>query len=348
MARLFSFHSRALAAAHADLENQAAAQDRSIGAAPGSVFERTNAGGFRYFALQRYGADGRKRETYLAGPVGDPAAEASAAEARRAIEEQREVAASVRLLMREGYAAMPPKHFATLAALANHGFFAAGGMLVGTHAFDVIGNKLGVRVAGFATMDVDIARAARLTIRDLPEGGLLEILRASGVAFDEVPGFDPRDPAVKFKERGHSRFMVDLLAPGSDAGSSTRYIPELKAHAVALPHLGYLLAESQPGAALSRHGCVAVRVPLTERFALHKLLVAQLRPAGSEKSRKDIRQASILAAALAETAPGALADAFEALPRAARSRVRKSIVAALPLLSDHPGATEELQALLAG
>ena len=35
--------------------------------------------------------------------------------------------------------------------------------------------------------------------------------------------------------------------------------------------LTYLLAETQMAAVLARQGCVAVRVPLPERFALHKL-----------------------------------------------------------------------------
>lgn len=345
MARLFSFHSRGLAAAYADLENQAAAQARAFVSAPGSVLERTNAGGFRFYALQQYGADGRKRETYLAGPVGDPTAEDAAQRARRAIGEQRDVAATARLLIREGYGTMPPKHHAVLAALANHGFFRSGGLLVGTHAFEAILNKLGVRAEAFATMDVDIARSSTLELRDVAQGGLLEILRSSGIPFDEVPGFDPRDATGKIKERGHSRFTVDLLVPGRGRDVSHRYVPELKAHAVALPHLGYLVAETQPAAALSRNGCIGVRVPLAERYAVHKLLVSRLRSSGNEKSRKDLRQAAILIAVLAETAPGAIAEAHAALSSSARGFVKNATPVLLPLLADYPAALEEVRAL---
>jgi hypothetical protein len=79
MARLFTTHSRALAATYADIENQALSQEEPFLATPGSVLERTNAGGFRYYALQQYGQDGTKKETYLAGPVGDSAADRAAA-----------------------------------------------------------------------------------------------------------------------------------------------------------------------------------------------------------------------------------------------------------------------------
>ena len=347
MPKLFSLHSRGLAATHADIENQALSQGAVSTSTPGSVLERSNAGGFRYYALQQYGHDGRKRETYLAGPVGEPAAEAAARAARAKIGEQRDVVSSVRLLIREGYGAMPPKHHAAIAALGNHGFFSGGGLMVGTHAVEVVLNKLGVRASAFATTDVDIARASRVALKEPPAGGMLEILRTSGIAFDEVPNFDPHDPPIKFKERGHSRFTVDLLVPSTGKEISTAYVPELKTHAVALPYLRYLIAESQPGTAMSRNGCVAVRVPLPERLAIHKLLVARLRQRGSEKSRKDVRQAAILMAAMAELYPRAIPEAFANAPESAKGLIRKSVEEVLPQLTDHRDAVEEAQELLA-
>ena len=346
MTRLLTPHSPGLGATYADLENQALSQQAGSSSTPGSLLVRSNAGGFRYYALQQYGPDGRKRETYLAGPVGEPAAESEAEAARLRIREHRDVIASARLLIREGYCALSPKHHAAVAALGNHGFFAGGGMLVGTHAFEVIVNKLGVRTSAFGTTDVDFARSGKLAMKDVPDGGMLQILRSSGITFDEVPNFDPRHPAVKFKERGHSRFTVDLLVPAKGAEISTAAVPELKAHATALPHLRYLIAESQPAAAISRNGCVAVRVPLPERFAIHKLLVARMRRGGDEKSRKDVRQAAILLAALADLYPGAIPEAFAKAPASTKGRIRQSLLEALPLLIDHPAAREAAQVLI--
>ncbi len=341
MARLFTFHSRGLAATFADIENHAVAQARAPLATPGSVLERTNAGGFRYYALQRYGPDGKRSEAYLAGPVGDDKADVAAKAARDAIAEARDTIESVRLLVREGYAAVDPKPYSVIATISNCGIFSGGGFLVGTHAFEVIANRLGIRASGFPTEDIDIARPTKLAIEGVPEGGFLEVIRQSGVDFVAVPNFDPRDPPLKYKEKGRSRFTVDLLVPTDGKEASTQLVPELKAHATALPYFRYLVAESQPGAVISRIGCALVRVPLPERMALHKMVVAQLRAGRPQKSDKDLRQAATLAAALSERQPGSLEDAFKKTPTSVRSHLRKSAGEMRELLVDHPAALEE-------
>ena len=116
-------------------------------------------------------------------------------------------------------------------------------------------------------------------------------------------------------------------------------------HAVAWPHFGYLIEESQSTAALSRYGCALVRVPIPERMALHKALVSQLRSGRSQKSAKDLRQAATLIAALSELHPGALADAWGALPRSAIPRLKAALKLMLPLLSEHPGGIDEIRQL---
>src|SRR5438128_3701635 len=102
------------------------------------------------------------------------------------MDEAKDVVASVRLLAREGYLTLTPRHFAAIAPLTTHGIFQAGAILVGTHAFEVIVNKLAIRAAAFATEDVDIARPSRLALENVPEGGLLELLRESGIDFVQV------------------------------------------------------------------------------------------------------------------------------------------------------------------
>ena len=118
-------------------------------------------------------------------------------------------------------------------------------------------------------------------------------------------------------------------------------VPELNAHATALPYLKYLLGESQVSAAISSHGVAAVRVPVPERFALHKLLVAQLRTGRPEKSRKDLQQAAVLLAALGELFPGAIEEAFAKTALSSRTHMRKSLEQLAPQLVAHPQAWEE-------
>jgi hypothetical protein len=345
MPRLYAPHSRGLAAIFAGLEDHAASQGPAPLSSPGSVLERTNAGGFRYYGLQQYGPDGKRAETYLAGPVGDEKAEAAVREVHARIADARGAVESIRMLVREGYSAMDPRPFAVLASLANAGLFVGGAVLAGTYAFEAIVNRLGVRATSFGTEDIDIARPAKLAVENMPEGGLLDLIRRSGVDFVPVPALDPRVPSTRYKERGRSRFSVDLLAPGGGEEPSILPVPELKAHATGLPGFRYLVAESQPGTVISRIGCAAVRLPLPERTAIHKMFVAQARKGRPQKSEKDLRQAAVLAAVLAETQPGIIPEAFARAPAAARSAIRRSIEVVLPLLTEHPSAMEELRAL---
>jgi hypothetical protein len=248
------------------------------------------------------------------------------------------------MLGREGYNLADARTYGTLASLSNHGVFAAGGMLVGSHAYGVLLNRLGARAAAYATEDIDIARGSALALEPRPEAGFLEMLRDSGIDFVEVPRLERGAPPTSFKQRGRSQFHVDLLVPSPAETFPVVAVPELKAHATGLPYLQYLLAESQTGLLLAREGLCAVRVPLAERFVVHKLVVTRLRVERGAKSEKDVLQASVVAAVLAETHPGALEAAVSALPRRARKHFAAGLGQARALLEPHPRALEELGA----
>lgn len=342
---LYRLHSPGLAAIHADLENHAAAQEEVLTGTPGSVIVRRNAAGSAFYVRQHYDALRAKRDRYLAGPVGSPEADALADRWRQRIAEANEVIRSAKMLLREGYRGLEPKPFAAIAPLVDHGLFEAGAVLVGSHAFGAIANKLGVRVSAFPTEDIDIARPQPLKLTVATPGGFLGLLKASGIAFVAVPDFDPRTPSTKFKEAGRSRFQVDLLAPAAGREATIRAIPELDAHATALPHLGYLTAITQPGIVISHHGVAAIRLPMPERFAVHKLVVSELRSGRSAKSAKDLRQAAILLAASAELFPGSVREAWDALASSARRPAKAGLAKALAILAVHPRAMEEISGL---
>jgi hypothetical protein len=341
---LYTPHGRALTVLYSDLENHALAQREVFVGTAGSVIERQNASGFRLYAHQFYDGDGKKRERYLGGPVGSGDADALAEATRARIRELKELVPSLRLLGREGFSLVDPKTYATLASLHNHGVFAAGGMLIGSHAYGVLLNRLGARAAAYATEDIDIARREALAFEHPPEADFLEMLRDSGIEFVEAPGLDRKAPPTSFKQKGRSRFHVDLLVPSPDEGFPILPVPELGAHATGLPYLRFLLDESQEGAVLAREGCCRVRLPLPERFAVHKLLASRLRAGRNAKSDKDILQAATICAVLGDSHPGALEDAAGAVPRAARKHLRPGLEAVRPLLEEaHPRAWEELK-----
>lgn len=338
---LFSLHSPALNSLYGDLENGALGQREVFVGTAGSVVERENAEGFRFYAHQYYGATGKRVERYVAGPVESAEADAAAEALRMRILETKERVPSLRLLGREGFAVVNAKAYAVIASLHNHRLFEAGATLVGSHAFGVIVNRLGVRATAWTTTDIDIARGAALAL-DQEESDFLGMLRGSGIDFREVPEFDRKRPSSSFKEPGRSTFVVDLLVPAGREGLSTVEVAELRAHATAIPYLGYLLAETQIGLLLAREGCCSVRVPLPERFAAHKLIVSRLRTGRQAKSAKDLLQACVLAAALAETHPGAMESALAEIPQKARRHVTAALREAGPLLARYPRALAEL------
>ena len=97
------------------------------------------------------------------------------------------------------------------------------------------------------------------------------------------------------------------------------------------------------GTLMAREGCCAVRVPLPERFAIHKLVVSRLRSGRAAKSGRDVYQAAVLCAALAETHAGAIESAVAAVSKRAAKHFRAALPSVQPILETAaPRAWEEL------
>jgi hypothetical protein len=321
MTPLTSPHEKALALLFAELEATATEQREAFLGTPGNLTQRTNESGTKFWVHRYSDAVGRRQETYL-GTNDDQAVIARLEPLRKRIEEANATIARVRVLARAGFATVDRKTYSTLATLHNHGLFRAGAALIGSHAFGALLNALGVKTVPYATEDVDIARSEALALPELP--AFIDMLRETGIEFFQVPALNRRQQPTSFKEGGRSRLKVDLLVPSPGEGYPTIPVPELKAHARGLPYLRYLLADSQEVSVLSPYGVVLVRVPVPERYAIHKLIVSQLRARTSDKSGKDLRQAATLIEALVERFPGAAEDALTAVPRSARRYVRRA------------------------
>ena len=319
---------------YAELLEQLAAYEaaRSIGHTAGSFVTKT-VKGQEYYYFQHVGPGGAKRQTYLGRR--DSALDGLAnrfADGKVSIAADQESIQRLAALLRAGGAMVTDSSSArVLRALADAGVFHAGGVLVGTHAFIVLGNLLGVRWASsLRTQDVDIAADPSLDIAvpgmsaDLPSA--LENLE---MGFLPVPGLDPKSPTTSFKVRGQS-LRVDLLAPTARAQSRPVKVARFAAAAQPLRFLDYLI-ESSTRAAVVGGGVVAVNVPDAARFALHKLIVAGERPAAMHSKRdKDLSQAAQLLEVLQADRPGDVILAWEALGVRGKSwvdRVTKSISA---------------------
>jgi hypothetical protein len=229
-----------------------------------------------------------------------------------------------------------------LAALADAAVFRLGAVLVGTNAYVVLGNVLGVRwtSGGLRTDDIDVASERTLEVA-IPalKADVPKILDSLEMGFLPLPGFSPDSVSTSFKVRGRS-LRVDLLTPQKRGGTKPVPIPRFGAAAQPLPDLDYLIEEAQPAAVVGGSG-VLVQVPTPGRFALHKLLVARSRPAsGQVKGAKDLLQAAQVIEVLVEDRPGDLRQAWDAFGSRRSSKTARSAVNAL--MKRHPEAYRAL------
>jgi hypothetical protein len=195
--------------------------------------------------------------------------------------------------------------------------FHVGAVLVGSHAFTVIGNALGVRwqEAIARTEDVDIAHDYRIALALAHDAPPADLRQALGDASPRFSVLNPTHPATAFRLRG-SAIEVELLTPmvGRERSKPIE-IPVLGAAATPLRFLDYLIEETQPGAVMGGSG-VLVNVPRPGRFALHKLVVAARRGnrgSAHGKAPKDRAQASALLRVLLAELPGEVTLAWKAL-----------------------------------
>jgi len=231
-----------------------------------------------------------------------------------------------------------------LRALADAGVFALGGVLVGTHAFAVLGNVLGVRWTGaLRTQDIDLAveRTLGIALADM-DADVPTVLESLEMGFLPVPGLDPSNPSTSYKVRGHG-LRVDLLTPS--ARQSSRPVP-LRRFATAAQPLRFLdyLIESPIRAAAIDGGAVGVSVPAPARFALHKLVVAAERPAVMHAKReKDLSQAAQLLEVLLAERPGDVALAVDALRSAGSALTKRASASVRALARTAPAIAKAME-----
>jgi hypothetical protein len=238
---------------------------------------------------------------------------------------KRERSRLVRLLRSERFLGMDAATGSLVSALAKTGVFRLGGTMVGTNAFRLYEGELGLRL-GFdqnaMTNDIDIASFEKLSLalEDAVEPDLADVFGEFN--FAAVPSLE-RGRSWRWRQ-SDSATLVEFLTPSFAEDEGLRDLAALGVSARALHHLNYLIAEPIDAAAIYRDG-ILVRAPRPERFAIHKLIVADRRLEGRDslKSRKDLMQAETLIALLARDRPGDLAEAYrDAMDRGPRWRER--------------------------
>lgn len=314
---------------YAELMEQLVAYEthRSIGKLPGT-FTTKDVKGETYHYFQYSEPGGAKRQVYLGkeSPYLSKVVERFREE-RESYRPDRESIQRLCALLRAGGSLITDTPSArVIKALGEAGVFHLGGVLVGTNAFIVLGNLLGVRwdKAALRTLDIDIAGTATMEVAvprskaDIPEA-----LASLEMGFLPVPPLNPKDPSTSFKVRGKP-LRVDLLTPmkGRSAGGAVR-LPRLNAAAVQLPYLDYLIENAVKGAAVNGGGTL-VSLPDPARFAYHKLITAAERGVTAHtKVKKDQLQAAQLFEFLLEERPEDVKMAKEEILARGRSWVKK-------------------------
>jgi hypothetical protein len=207
------------------------------------------------------------------------------------------------------------KHLSVILRLNEFGFFRAGGVLIGTHAFLAYANQLGVRwLQPDQTSDIDLAHAGRNVSIALPstiraqahsalttmEEGFLPLVQFRGGA------------GASYKHRNEPEFQIDFLTPRTADSEEPIQIDNLDVALQPLRFMEFSLEDVQQTTLFDPTGrCVVVNLPAPQRYAVHKLLIIGERTgAFKAKIGKDLAQATALISYFAANDPDALREAW--------------------------------------
>ena len=197
-------------------------------------------------------------------------------------------------------------HGRVVKQLADCGFFRAGGILAGTHAFLAFQNHLGVTWnAGNTTMDIDFMHAGKSMSIALPATipsdvhGAIESLQM---------GFFPVADHAKYIKTDEQDFVLDFLTVVGKSGMEPIFSKQLNIQLQPLKFMELSIEDPLQTAFLTRQGAVLINLPQPERFAVHKLIVQGERKGQPLKSQKDVVQASAVIEWLLDNNPDVLME----------------------------------------
>ncbi len=301
--------------AYAQLLEAALSADmmRSVADLQGS-FSSKKVKGHIYWYFQYTEPSGKLRQVYV-GPQSD--AVTALMEKKAAPASQSRLAPLAGAAIALGCADLLPRHYRVIRRLSDYGFFRAGGVLVGTHAFLAFGNMLGVRWGDSSrTQDIDFAHAGKNVALALPsdlEVQTHEAIQSLEMGFLPVSGLSNKAGATYLNPK-EPDFRIDFLTTLHRGGDAQYEHPQLHVMLQPLKFMEFSLENVQQAVLFCSEDAVVVNVPHPARFALHKLLVYGERSGTfTAKSNKDLVQAGCLLTLLKERRPWEVEEAWEDL-----------------------------------
>lgn len=325
---------------------QASTFDRSIRDLSGS-FNKKVVKGKEYWYWQVHDLTGAKRQVYL-GPDDERLQKLVRQHSDGNLPQVADLASLAGACVALGCATVITQHFEVINRMAEHGFFRAGGVLIGTHAFITMGNTLGVKWAsGWRTNDVDVAHAGRNVSMALAGGAKADMHDAitsleMGLLPLQTFGGAPGATYITAKKD----LRVDFLTSVGRSDETYLYEP-LNVRLQPLKFMEFSLEQPTQTALISGEKVVLVNIPSPMRYALHKLVImGEREEAFRAKIQKDAGQVAALVEYGMLRSNGTLHAAAQDLM--SRGPVwRKRAIEGLQFVADyHPQIAKQLEAVL--
>jgi len=183
-------------------------------------------------------------------------------------------------------------------------------VLIGSHAFNAIGNSLGVtwNANTAETKDIDLGRMVTLAGNQSIkiQEGLLKI------GFRLIPQLNRKYPPTNFIHKKNKMKIDFLTTMVGKPDHKPVLLQGAGVYAEPLRFLDYLIKEPQEAVVLTRNG-VLVSVPQSARYALHKCVIYQYRR-DDAKREKDLLQAESILTVLEDSMPHLIINAWRDLP----------------------------------
>ena len=292
-----------------DVAAKAAEMHRSIANLAGG-FVKKRIKGRDYWYYQYKSSTGAGQQIFV-GPDDQATCDLMARHAADGAQAQKSALQKLtRAAVELGCSDIPIKHGRVINKLMDHGFFKAGGLLVGTHAFLAYQNMFGVRWdSGAFTLDLDFAHAGKNL--SLAIATNIKVDTTSAIDSLEM-GFIPVMRKTTFKNPNEPDFDLDFLTTYGRSGDTPVFLPALNLTLQPLKFMELSLEDPMKATLLFRNGPLVVNLPRPQRFVMHKLIVHGERAKEQRtKATKDLVQAACLMDYLLDHDPDLVKESWD-------------------------------------